>query len=171
LIKLLPLLLLFFSLCPLFVPCVRSEEPVKKRNELPIQIRSNELSAEGNGKIATFIGDVIARQGDVTIYCDRMVVRYGDEDRDVSRVEALGNVRIIQGNRQGHAGKATYDNRTGTITLEDNPRVNQGEDAVTGKVITFHLDDQKSVVTGAADKRVEAIINPKGQGTDVRKKP
>lgn len=141
------------------------------RSDQPIQIKSNQLSSDGGGKVATFSGSVVARQGDVTIYCDRLVVHYGDQERDISRVEALGNVRVIQGNRQGQAGRALFDNKAGTIILEENPRVSQGSDTVSGKVITFFLNEQKSLVTGGADRRVEAVINPKGEGLHVGSKP
>jgi lipopolysaccharide export system protein LptA len=142
-----------------------------QRSDLPIQIKSNELSSDGAGKVATFSGSVVARQGDVTIFCDRLVVHYGAKERDISKVEALGNVRIVQGNRQGLAGRALFDNQTGTIILEDNPRISQGSDTITGKVITFYLNEQKSVVTGGTDRRVEAEIKPKGAGIDVGTKP
>lgn len=148
-----------------------ASEPPGIRSDQPIQIKSNQLSSDGAGKVATFTGSVVARQGDVTIYCDRLVVYYGDQESDVSKVEAFGSVRVIQGNRQGHAGKATFDNRVGTVVLEENPRVNQGNDTVTGKVITFFLNEQKSLVTGGADRRVEAVINPKGDGINAGSKP
>jgi lipopolysaccharide export system protein LptA len=143
----------------------------KGRNDQPIQIKSNELSSDANGKVATFSGSVVATQGDVTIYCDRLVVHYGARERDISKVEALGNVRVLQGNRKGEAGRAQFDNLAGTIILEDNPRVSQGSDTVTGKVITFYLNEQKSVVTGGADRRVEAVINPKGAGINLGSNP
>jgi lipopolysaccharide export system protein LptA len=146
-------------------------EPPKFGSDQPIQIKSNELSSDASGKVATFNGSVVARQGDVTIYCDRLIVHYAAKERDISKVEALGNVRVVQGNRQAQAGRAQFDNQAGTIILEDNPRVNQGNDTVTGKVITFYLNEQKSVVTGGADKRVEAVINPKGAGINVGSKP
>lgn len=136
-----------------------------KRTEQPIQIKSNELSTDKESRSATFIGSVTARQGDVTIYSDRLVVHYGEGEQSVERVEAFGNVRIVQGNRQGLAGRARYHNQAGTIILEENPRVSQGNDVITGKVITFYVDEQKSVVTGGTDRRVEATIHPKGAGS------
>lgn len=148
-----------------------ASDPPKLNSDKPIQVKSNELSSDASGKVATFIGAVVARQGDLTIYCDRLVVHYGVQERDIAKVEAVGNVRIVQGNRQGQAGRALFDNKTGTIVLEDNPRVSQGNDTVTGKVITFYLNEQKSVVTGGADRRVEAVIHPKGSGIHVGTKP
>lgn len=137
------------------------------RGDQPIQIKADELSTDNAQKTATFSGNVTARQGDITIYSDRLIVHYGAKEREVTKVEALGKVRIVQGNRIGQSGRALYDNRSGTILLEDNPRVNQGEDMVTGKTITFYVNEQKSVVTGGSEGRVQAVIHPKGAGSNV----
>lgn len=143
----------------------------KIRSNQPIQIKSNELTSDTSARVATFTGSVIARQGDVTIFCDRLVVHYAAEGSEISTVEAFGNVRVVQGNRLGTSGRAKFDNQSGTIIMEDNPRVSQGEDTVSGKVIKFYLNEQKSLVTGAPDRRVEAVINPKGAGANVGTKP
>ncbi|GAM08793.1 lipopolysaccharide export system protein LptA [Geobacter sp. OR-1] len=165
-------LLASLLLTVVIVPSVLSTPvPPGVRSDQPIQIKSNELSSDGNGKVAVFSGSVVARQGDVTIYCDLLRVHYGAKERDIAKVEAVGNVRIVQGNRQGLAGRALFDNQAGTIILEENPRVSQGNDTITGKVITFYLNEQKSVVTGGAGQRVEAVISPKGTGINVGSKP
>ena len=137
------------------------------RSEQPIQLKANELSTDSNNRTATFTGNVIARQGDITIFCDRLVVHYGEKEQEVTQVEAYGNVRIVQGNRQAQAGRAHYDNRAGTILLEENPKVSQGDDWVTGKTITFYVNEQKSTVTGGA----RAVIHPKGTESNVGTKP
>lgn len=142
-----------------------------KRDEQPIQIKSNDLFTDKTSRTATFSGNVTARQADVTIFCDRLVVHYGEGEQSVEQVEAFGNVRIVQGNRQGVGGRARYDTRAGTIILEENPRVSQGKDVVTGKVITVYVDEEKSVATGGADRRVEAVIHPKDSGSTGGKRP
>lgn len=142
-----------------------------ERNSLPIQIKSNELVTDSAAKTATFIGKVSARQGDITIFSDRLVIHYGAKGQDVEKVEAFGNVRIVQGNRQGEAGHAVYDNREGKIVLDDKPKVFQGEDVITGKIITYFVDEQRSVVTGGPESRVEAVIHPKEKGKSGGAKP
>ncbi|HEX8961256.1 MAG TPA: lipopolysaccharide transport periplasmic protein LptA [Geobacteraceae bacterium] len=142
-----------------------------ERNNLPIQIKSNELVADNAARTATFIGKVAARQGDVTIYSDKLVIHYGGTKQEVEKVEAFGNVRIIQGNRRGEAAHAVYDNKGGKIILDGNPKVSQGEDVITGKVITYFVDEQKSVVTGGPEERVNAVIHPKEKGKSGGTKP
>ncbi len=82
----------------------------ESRNDQPIQIKSNELTTDNANKTATFTGKVSARQGDVTIYCDRMIIYYSEQEKEVAKVEVFGNVRIVQGNRTGLSGHALYEN-------------------------------------------------------------
>ncbi|MDA8429310.1 MAG: lipopolysaccharide transport periplasmic protein LptA [Geobacteraceae bacterium] len=123
----------------------------------PITIKSNELSADNKGKTAVFSGKVVAKQGDVTIFCDKMTVHYGTVHGDVEKIEADGNVRIVQGNRTGLAAHAVYDSREAKITLTGGgPKVMQGKDTVSGEVITYFIDDNRSNVSGG---RVTAEIH------------
>ena len=136
------------------------------RNKLPIEIKSNELLTDNASSIATFIGKVAARQGELTIYSDKMVVHYSANDKDVDHIDAFGSVRIVQENRLGEGDHAVYDSKTGKITLDGNPKVYQGRDVVTGNLITYFVDEQKSVVTSAPGKRVDAVIHPKDKDKD-----
>lgn len=148
---------------------VAAETPAHKdRSSLPITVKSNEMTADNKGKIAIFSGKVVAKQGDITIFSDKLVVSYADKGGDVEKVEALGNVRIVQLNRTGFADQAVYDSRNGRIVLTGTPRVVQGGDSISGKVITYYVDDEKSDVSSGGDPkaRVEAIINPPARKKD-----
>jgi len=160
----------FFPLLLLLMFCVdvfaASGTGSDDRSGQPINIKSNELYTDSNARTATFIGRVVAKQKDVTIYSDKLVVHYPEQGGQVDRVEAFGNVRIVQMNRLGTGGHAVYDNKEGKVTLYLNPKVYQDKNVVTGKVITYYLEEEKSVVTGGPDTRVEATIYPKGRGKD-----
>jgi lipopolysaccharide transport periplasmic protein LptA len=115
------------------------------RSSRPITIKADELKADNKGKIATFTGRVVARQEDVTIYSDKLVIYYGDKQDQVDKIEAIGSVRILQTNRIGTGGHALYESREGKITLSGNPKVTQDKDSITGQVIVYYLDDDRSV--------------------------
>lgn len=159
-------LTIFFSLV---TSAIGADKPLPTRSEEPIKIKSDSLSADNTKKTATFIGNVAARQGDLTIYSDKLIVTYSDESGDVSSAELFGNVRIIQGERRGEAGHAVYDAKKATILLDGNPTVYQNNDKISGKVITYYLDQDRSEVTSGAGNRVEAVINPKGKVSDGQK--
>lgn len=145
------------------------------RSSKPISVKADALTADNKGKTAVFTGRVVARQDDVTIYAEKLIVYYGEQQDQVDKVEAIGSVRILQTNRIGTGGHALYENKVGKITLSINPKVTQDKDSVTGKVIVYYLDEERSVVTGGENARVEAVIHPKqGSGParhDAPKRP
>ncbi len=143
----------------------------KDSGEQPIVIKSNELQADTKARIATFVGKVVAKQADITIHTDRLVVRYAENGGDVEKVEAFGNVRIVQDNRIGTAQHAVYHTKDGKIILTGSPNVIQGKDKVSGNEITYFVNEEKSVVTGTSKTRVEAVIYPKGKGRNDAAKP
>ena len=136
------------------------------RSGQPIVIKSNELQADTKNRTATFIGRVVAKQADITIHADKLVVRYAEQGGDVEKVEAFGNVRIVQENRIGTSQYAVYYNKEGKITLSGSPKVVQGKDAISGREITYYVNEEKSIVTGTQERRVEAVIYPKGKAKD-----
>ena len=142
------------------LPASRSSEPIK--------IKSDQLLTDNNLKIATFTGSVAARQGDLTIYSDKMVIRYSDDEGGISSAELSGNVRIVQGERRAQAEHGVYDAKGSKIVLDGNPKVFQNSDTISGKVITYYLDQDRSEVTSGSDSRVEAVIHPKGKGSDAK---
>ena len=135
----------------------------KDRSSLPITIKSNELAADNKGKTAIFTGKVVAKQGDVTIYADHLTINYGDKKNDVEKIEADGNVRIVQENRIGTASHAVYESKQGRITLTGNPKITQGADTITGNIITYFIDDDRSEVSSGAGRPVEVLIHPTGK--------
>lgn len=141
---------------------------LKSRADEPIRIKSDELFTDNNRKMATFSGNVVARQGDVTIYADKLVVSYSQESGDVSTAEVFGNVRIIQGNRRAQADHGIYDAKQAKITLDGNPRVTQESNVVSGTTITYFLDENRSEVSSGGGGRVEAVIHPRAKAADVR---
>ena len=133
------------------------------RSSTPLKIKSDELHADNDKKTATFLGNVQARQGDLTLYADRLVISYGAKGKDLSRIEAFGNVRILQGNRQAFAAHAVYENQSGRIVLDGAPRVLEGKNEISGNVITYFVDEKRSIVTGKPNEPVRAIIFPEGK--------
>ncbi|GFO61619.1 lipopolysaccharide export system protein LptA [Geomonas silvestris] len=155
----LPLFLLLFLVATVQAAPVASREP--------LTIKSDTLRADNDKKNATFEGKVVARQGDLTLYADRLVISYSGDGKDLSRAEAFGNVRILQGARQASGAHAVYEPKQARIILDGAPKVTQGGDVITGKVITYYVNEQRSEVTGGPGERVNAVIHP-GGGKDVK---
>jgi lipopolysaccharide export system protein LptA len=151
------------------VPAAFAAPAVPVASREPLKIKSDSLHADNEKKTATFEGKVVARQGDLTLYADRLVITSAATGQDLSRVEAFGNVRILQGNRQASGAHAVYEPKEARIVLDGSPKVSsQGGDEVTGELITYYVNEQRSVVTGSPKKRVEAVFHPGGKDAGVK---
>ena len=121
----------FFPVCLLLLALAPAAFAAPAASREPLKIKSDTLRADNEKKTATFEGKVVARQGDLTLYADRLVISYSGEARELSRVEAFGNVRILQGTRQASGAHAVYEPKVARILLDGSPRVVQGSDEIT----------------------------------------
>lgn len=153
-----------FALCAMTVPVSAVDRPVGEGiGKQPIHVRSDRLVAEGGLNKVSFSGDVVAQQGDVTIYAQELVLFYQDQRREVDRVEASVDVRIVQGDRVATAEKAIYFETEGRIVLSGSPRVHQGQSFIEGEEIVFLVNEEKSFITSEQGSRVNAVFQPEGE--------
>jgi lipopolysaccharide export system protein LptA len=120
----------------------------------------------------TFQGNVLAKQGDLTIHADVARVYYDKKEggTEIREIVASGNVKIFEGDRLATGNRAVLNNREQKIVLTEQPKVWQGKDMVSGEKITIFLKEDKSIVEGGSGRRVEVILYPKnetlpGEGT------
>jgi lipopolysaccharide export system protein LptA len=127
----------------------------------PINITSDRLEADDAARQVKFLGNVVARQGEVVIYSAVLTLIYSEGSKEIERVEADRDVRIVQGERVATGDKAVFYQADGRIVLTGNARVHEGADFVEGDVITVFLGEEKSVVQGREGSRVNAVFHPK----------
>ena len=143
-----------------------------------IQIRSDSLVADNQSKVAEFIGNVKASQGDTVIESDRLKVYYGSGGRpsadpedlaaQVEKIVASGNVRIRFENRLAVAQEAVYNVLSQVFILSgEGTRVTSGSSYIVGKKITLRRKDGQVVVIGGKSEQVEAVFYPE----DAKKQP
>ncbi len=91
----------------------------------PVHITSQRLEAEYEKKLITFIGDVVAKQEEFTIYADRLLLFLNNkgEGGGIDKIVAQGNVRMVQANRTVRCQEATYYYQEGTLVLGGSERV------------------------------------------------
>jgi len=130
-------------------------------SRLPINVTADRLDADDLARQVTFLGNVVARQGDVVIYAARLTLFYAAESREIERVEADGDVRIVQGERVATGQKGVLYREEGRVVLTGAARVHQGEDFVEGDEIIVLLNEEKSIVQGREGGRVNAVFHPK----------
>lgn len=127
---------------------------------LPIKIVSDRLEADDMARKVKFVGHVIVRRGDVTLYAHEVLVTYLQGKGDIEEVIASGEVRIIQEDRIATAERATLYQKEGKIVLTGMARLLQGSDSIEGEEITVLINEEKSIIKAQQGGRVQAIFHP-----------
>ena len=135
----------------------------------PVEITADRLEADDAAKTLVFIGHAVAKQADVTLYGDRLTIYYtakgaapdGAKGGDVDRILAEGGVRIIQGTRVATGGRGEYFRNEDRLVLTGSPKVVDGANSVQGHEIVLFFKENRSVVKGGQDGRVNAVFQPK----------
>ena len=124
-----------------------------------ISINADSMEYDNHANKGIFKGNVVARQDDIVMFASSMHVYYS-EGGGLSRVDARGNVRVIQGDRIATGNSIIFNNTTQTIVATGSPRVWQGDNVVHGTKITVYLKEERTVVEGDPNNRASATIHP-----------
>ena len=119
------LALLLLSLAPL--PAAGAPQ---EAGTSPIEVTADRLSAESGGGSVTFEGNVVAKQGDVTMYSNRLHAEYSRKTGTIERIEAEGSVRFLQEGNEVKAGKATLFNLEQRVVFSGGATMQQGGNTV-----------------------------------------
>lgn len=112
----------------------------------PINIKSDSLNLDYQNKAIVFTGHVHAVQASGDLTSDTLKVQYGQNFNDIKMTYADGNVRMSQGTRWITSDHAVLDQTKHILKFLGNPVVHDGEDQITGSVITVDLVSGKSTV-------------------------
>ncbi len=133
--------------------------PALDRNQ-PIEITAQQLEVLQQQRQSIFTGDVIAKQGEMTLHAEKLIV-FLQKDQDlVERLEAIGAVRVLQLDRIATAEKAVFYQVEERLVLSGNAEVIQGQNKISGDEITLYLKENRSLVESSENGRVKAVIVP-----------
>jgi lipopolysaccharide export system protein LptA len=79
---------------------------------------------------------------------------------DLDRIEAVGNVKMVQLNRVVTGEKAVFLQDDQKIIVTGNPVMREGDNVIKGERIIVLLEENKGIVESSQNKRVTAVINP-----------
>jgi lipopolysaccharide transport protein LptA len=127
----------------------------------PIDIVSDTMEGLDKEKYVIFKGNVIAKQEDLYIFADTIEAYLNEETNEIDRALAKSNVKIVKKDRTATADEANFDNKKGEIILKGNVVVFQGQDKLSGDVVTYYVNEDKAVVVGDAKKKARVILNPR----------
>jgi lipopolysaccharide export system protein LptA len=144
----------------------------------PVKIRAASLEVREKDKLATFAGDVYVLQGDTEMRCKSLVVYYEEEaapqrskqasaqplkaaepgpggGQQIRRIEAKGNVLVVQKDQNASGDAATFNMRENTVTLMGNVVLSRGADVLRGQRLVVDLT---SGVSRMDQGRVEGLF-------------
>jgi|SRR5579884_1467163 len=147
---------------------VAEKGPATSNPHEPISITSNKMTMKSLENKIIFEGAVYIKKGDLIIQSDRADVFMSDRnsggsskapsmflnqsangDREVSRIETIGNVNIQQGEKHAKGQKGVYDQKEDTIVLTGDPEVWEPDYRVKGRIITLFISENRSLVEGS----------------------
>ena len=133
---------------------------VKADISAPVEVAADALSVDQATGKATFSGNVQISQGEMRLQAATVTVTYAGADRRrISSLEAEGEVTLVSGPDAAEAARASYDVEAGRVVLTGDVLISQGQNVLTGQVVTVDLETGSAQVEG----RVRSILQPAGQ--------
>ena len=105
---------------------------------IAVQALHFEFAKDGSG---LFSGNVIAKQGDVTLRAAEVVAHYSPKEKVIADAVADGGVTVTSQKKVVQSDKAVFDNAARTIVLTGEPRVWEDGSLLEGERVVFHVDD------------------------------
>ncbi len=161
-----------------------------QNRDQPVHIEAATLVVKDKEKVATFSGDVKVVQGDTTMKSKSLVVFYeGDAEGEkpgtaakaptktmqaatpgpggeqkIKRLEAHGNVVVIQKDQTATGELGIFDMKTNTVTMTNNVVMTQGQNVLRGGKLIVDLTTGVSRVETGASGRVQGLFIPGSGG-------
>ncbi len=133
------------------------------KNEDPIQISADKMTAQDNSQSVVFTGNVDAKQGGVRIRADEMTIYYleakksgkdqskkkkagSKTSQQVKEIFCKGHVEVTNEDWLGTGNTMHYFSKKQLVKLLGNAKAYKGQNMVEGEQINYHLDTGESEV-------------------------
>jgi lipopolysaccharide export system protein LptA len=126
----------------------------------PIDMTSDTVEASQKQNSVTFKGNVVARQEDITLYANTLVIYYDPDAKGIKTVVASGNVKIVQLERRATGQKITFRQDDNRVLLEGEAVLREGENVIRGDRVVCYIDEDRCLVEGGKGGRVNTTITP-----------
>jgi lipopolysaccharide export system protein LptA len=148
-----------------------------QNRDQPVKIQADRLEVRDKDKVATFTGNVHVTQGDTEMRSKVLVVYYEDngrggasapapkmsapgsnEQQQIRRIEASGDVRVTQHDQNAVGEKGIFDMQSNTVTLTGNVVITRGKDVMRGQRLVVDLNSGVSRVESANGGQIEGLF-------------
>lgn len=115
----------------------------------PIDVSADRAEAQDRSDRAVFAGNVVVRQGSLTLRTPRLTLAYSNEGGlDIDRIDASGGVIVTSPSETARGDFAVYNPDEGLITMVGNVRLERGGSYLSGGRLTIDLDTGRAVMDG-----------------------
>ncbi|WP_156256167.1 lipopolysaccharide transport periplasmic protein LptA [Sandarakinorhabdus oryzae] len=128
----------------------------------PIDVDAGRIDIADDANEAIFSGNVVIRQGSMTLNADRVRILYAKDSAgnpQVKRLDALGNVRLRQDTTRATANSGIYDVNAKLVTLIGNVKMDRDANHLEGNRVVWNL------VTRTSSFDARSASNPGGRVT------
>lgn len=151
--------LIFFALLPASLSAQAQGTQVafgaiKADPTLPVEVTADTLDVNQTDGSAEFLGNVHVAQGVMRMTAKRILVIYNQEASGIERMEATGDVILVNGPDAAQADRADYSIDTGVIVMTGDVLMTQGPNALTSEKMTINLTTGTANMVG----RVKTIL-------------
>ena len=150
------------------VPAAEAAAPLSSEK---IHVTADRMVVDNLARTAEFSGRVRAVQGTFVITSQSLKIYYRTTDKassvvsenndSIERIVANGDVKILMDDKVATTPTAEYRIDTRILVLSGTgSKITSAQNSITGSKITFYRTDERVIVEGQADKRVEAVFYP-----------
>jgi len=134
----------------------------------PVTVQADHLDVWHDKQQALFAGHVHLKRDDFELFCDKLKAFY-TEGSGIERAEAIGHVRMRQGDKHGHADKAELDNKRQILTLTGHAVMEQPGGRIAGETIIHNIQKKTTEVRRGKNGRVKLRIDTDSTGDSSNK--
>jgi lipopolysaccharide export system protein LptA len=125
----------------------------------PVEVTADRLDVSQTDGTATFEGNVVVVQGELTLTAGRVLVEYGNtEPREIERIHAFDNVVLVSPNETAEGAEAVYEVASRSVVMSGDVLLTQELNVVSGDRLTIDLETG----TGLVEGRVRTILRSGG---------
>lgn len=169
--------ILTFVLLILSATSIAAENPLKVAGDTkqPIQIDADALEVFQEEQKAIFSGNVIAKQGEMTVKASKMTIFYDadknkaknkDMNNSIRRIDLDGNVVLTSPGQSAKSSKGFYDTQKNQVSLSGDVTLTKDGNILKGNKLDYFIDTGYSKIyseaskTGSTNGRVRGLFVP-----------
>lgn len=133
---------------------------LKGDSTLPVTVDADTLTVRREENTALFTGRVVAVQGDMKLTADRVLVKYGRDQREIESVHATGNVVLTTPTEAASGHDAFYTIATSIVVMTGDVLLTQGSNTMNGQKLVVNLTTGLGTMDAPKGGRVSTTFTP-----------